>query len=136
MKLRRSLAILALTCALGPVTSFAAPGIAVVEAAKIAHDSLKERGLTDQFHVAALVLEKSDVRGSSHYWSVRWSAAIPLSEEKRELGMQINMDGTVVRVVRGAANKNPETGKFDPNGPTGLQNHRTRSDRPSILDLK
>jgi hypothetical protein len=28
------------------------------------------------------------------------------------------------------------TGKFDPNGPTGLQNPRTRTDWPSILDLK
>jgi hypothetical protein len=136
MKLRSLSTVVALTCAFAPLTSSAAPGVNIVEAAKIAQDSLKERGITGDYHVAALVLEKSDVRGSSHYWSVRWSAAIPLSEEKRELGMQINMDGSIVRVVRGAANKNPETGKFDPNGPTGLQHHRTRSNRPSILDLK
>jgi hypothetical protein len=50
--------------------------------------------------------------------------------------MQINMDGSIVRVVRGAANKNPETGQVRPERSDGLQNHRTRSDRPSILDLK
>jgi hypothetical protein len=44
MKLRSLSTVVALTCAFAPLTSSAAPGVNVIEAAKIAQDSLKERG--------------------------------------------------------------------------------------------
>ena len=136
MKLHFFLSLGILATVLAPLSSIGAPELPAERAVKLAQDDLKGRGFSEQYHIASLVLQKRDVRGSGFYWAVNWSSAIPLTAEKKELGLQIGMDGSLVRVVRGAANKNPQTGTFDPNGSTGLQNYRTRSDRPSILNLK
>ena len=135
MKLSLSIIALALLAGTTPHV-FAAPAVGAAEAVKIAQEDLKQRGLAGQYHIMSLVLEPQDVRRLNFRWAVRWSDSIPLDAEKKELGLQIDMDGSVARVVRGAANKNATTGKFDPNGFTGLQNPRTRSTRPSVLDLK
>jgi hypothetical protein len=135
MLTRSTLLAVAFT-ALSPGVAAAAPSVTAVDAAKIAQDHLKERGLAGQYHITSVALEAEDVRRSAYRWTVRWSDPITLTSEKKELGLEITMDGKIVRVVRGAANKDPLTGEFDPNGPRGLKNHRTRSDRPSVLSLK
>jgi hypothetical protein len=91
---------------------------------KVAQQYLKEQGMADKYYISALTLESTDMRRASFRWYARWSESVQLSEDRRELGVQIDMDGTLARVVEGRE------------GRAGLQNHRTRSDRPSILDLK
>ncbi|HEV7869021.1 MAG TPA: hypothetical protein VGO90_15140 [Chthoniobacteraceae bacterium] len=127
----------ALTCAVLCTASLsAAPALSAAQAVAIAQASLHERGLTAAHYISALKLEAGDARRSKHHWAVTWSTPVPVSDVKKELGLEIKMDGSIVSLVKGPANRSPTTGKFDPNGPTGLQNHRTRADRTSILDLK
>lgn len=119
-----------------PLSAWAAPTLSVDAAAKLATAHLKERGLTGQVWITSLTLEADNIQRSNFRWVARYSSEVALEANKKETGLEIAMDGSVARVVRGPANQNPETGKYDPNGSTGLQNPRTRTDRPSILDLK
>ncbi len=114
---------------LAPALAWAAPQLGIEQAVKLAQDDLKSRGLTSQVYISSVVLEAG-------HWSVKWSGEIVLSPEKKESGLEIAMDGGLARIVKGPANRNPLTGTFDPNGASGLENHRTRSTRGSILDLK
>jgi hypothetical protein len=114
----------------------AAPALSAAQAVALAQAHLQERGLAEQHYISALKLESGDARRSAYHWAVTWSTPVPVSDVKKELGLEIKMDGSIVSLVKGPANRSPTTGKFDPNGPTGLQNHRTRANRTSILDLK
>lgn len=117
-------------------SALAAPTLPVDRAVALAHQHLKDRGHAGKYYITSVKLEAANARRSAYHWSVDWSAAIPVDELKKEVGLEIAMDGTVVSIVKGPANKDPMTGRFEPNGPTGLQNPRTRTKRPSILDLK
>jgi hypothetical protein len=128
--------LLAIAILLAGSFAEAAPTLPIAQALTLAQQSLAERGLADKYSVTSVRLEPDSVRRNTFHWAISWSEAIPISEVKKELGLEINMDGSVVSIVKGPANRNPTTGNFDPNGATGLQNHRTRSDRTSILDMK
>lgn len=111
-------------------TGFAAPQLPVDKAVALANQHLKERGAAGSTYITSVKLE------AGPRWAFVWSEPIAIDETKKETGLMIAMDGSIVSIVKGPPNKDPVTGKFDPNGPTGLQNPRTRTDRPSILDLK
>ena len=113
-------------------TAFAAPELSVEKAIALANQHLKERGATGSTYITSVKLEP----GTPQRWAFVWSEPIAIDEVKKETGLMIAMDGSLVSIVKGPPNKDPVTGKFAPNGPTGLQNPRTRTDRPSILDLK
>lgn len=132
------LPLFALAAALAVTGSaLAAPQLPIDQALTLAKTHLATRNASpDQYYISEIVLTASDVRRKSFFWKVTWSESIPLNEVKKETGVEISMDGTLVSVVVGQPNKNPTTGAYDPNGPTGLANPKTRSDRPSILDLK
>lgn len=116
-------------------SALAAPELPVEKAIAIAQKHLKERNAGGAF-ITSVKLETENARRSSFRWAVEWSEPIALDETKKETGIEIAMDGTLVSIVKGPANRDPVTGKSDPNGPTGLSNPRTRTTRPSILDLK
>ena len=124
--------LLVFVAVLVPQIASAAPALTIEQAAKIAQTQLKERGVSGQVYITSIVLSS----GRSPHWSVEWSSDITLESGRKESGLQIDMQGGVAVVVSGPANRDAVTGAFQPNGATGLQNHRTRSDRPSILDLK
>ena len=111
------LAVLALTA-----SALAAPSLRIDQAATIAEKHLKERGLDGSRFVTSLSLDRDSLRSKERYWYARWSENVKLEERKTELGIRINMDGSIVRMVEGPASQ--------------PKNYRTRSDRPSILDLK
>jgi hypothetical protein len=104
----------------------AVPRMTVDQAGTLAQKSLKDRGLDGQIYVVSLVLEPDGVLNKEMHWRVIWSEGIPTDGDNKakEVGMRINMDGSIVRLVEGSANLE------------ALRNPRTRSDRPSILDLK
>jgi hypothetical protein len=112
------------------VSAFAAPELPVEKAVALANQHIKERGAAGSTYITSVKLE------SGRRWAFVWSEPIAIDALKKETGLMIDMDGGIVSIVKGPPNKDPVTGKFDPNGPTGLQNPRTRTDRPSILDLK
>lgn len=103
-------------------SALAVPFLSVDQAANVAQQHLKERGLAGDRYVTSLVLEKDSVARGERYWYARWSESVKLEERKKELGVRINMDGSLVRIIEGPAAQ--------------PKNYRTRSDRPSILDLK
>ncbi len=100
----------------------AVPTLTVDQAANLAQQHLKERGLAGSRYVASLVLEKEAMARGEQYWYARWSESVKLEERKKEVGLRINMDGSLVRII---------------DGPTAQPKpQRFRPDRPSILDLK
>jgi hypothetical protein len=112
---RSSLLALGFAVASSSLAVGAAPSVSAVDAAKIAQDHLKERGLAGQYHITSVALEAEDVRRSAYRWAVRWSDPITITPEKRSSAGD-HHGWQIVRVVRGAANKDPVTGEFDPNG--------------------
>lgn len=117
-----ALALAALCAGTSLVEAAPRPRVAVDQAATLAQQHLKERGLQDRIFVSALVLESTTVTRGQKYWYARWSESVIGDEQKKEVGLRINMDGTVVRVVQSPAKK--------------YTDHRARADRPSVLDLK
>lgn len=130
--MRRTLFLLS-SCAL-IATGSAAPALSVEQAIKVANDTLKERGLTGQTWITGVTLESTSVAGGTTVWVVKWNAPIAINSAKRETGLEIQMDGTYARYVD-KSSITPGTAGV-PSDRAPLSNHRTRSDRPSILDLK
>lgn len=121
--MRRLILIAAAALILGAGSADAAPGprLQVDQAASLAQAHLKERGLESRVFVRALTLESTTVTSGKGYWYARWSEVVE-GEEKKEVGLRINMDGSLVRVVENPAKK--------------YKDHRARTSRPSVLDLK
>ncbi len=102
----------------------AVPALSVDKAASLAQKELVDRGLASHIYVFSLTMRQDGVMNKEWYWFASWSESIPGDNRTKEVGMRINMDGSTIRVVEG------------PGSVDALRNPRTRSDRPSILDLK
>ena len=83
--------------------SAAAPALSIEKAVALAQGNLKERGLDREIHVVALTLEPTSLLRSRFHWFARWSSSIPREDRKREIGLQINMDGRLVHVLKAPA---------------------------------
>jgi hypothetical protein len=135
MTMKSLLTALVLTTVSGLMSAHAAPPLSIDKALKIANDYLKENGRTDTV-ITGINLEKTSIGGSKTVWTVRWEIPVLLSDTKRETGLEIAMDGSYARYTEKIANKNTPATAGIPADRAELSNHRTRSDRPSILDLK
>ena len=118
--------------------TFAGPALPIEKAVKIANEWLKDAGQKDANFIAAISLDPTALTRSEYIWAVRWNTPIQLDDSKRETGIEIAMDGTVARYVDKTSPATVSTpgGVRVPADRAALSNHRTRSDRPSILDLK
>ena len=120
----RRLILLAATALIAGTSSMvAAPGpqLPLTQAARLAQEHLKERGLDNRVFISALMLESTAVARGRQYWYARWSQEVK-ADEKTEVGLRINMDGSLVRVLESKTKK--------------YKDHRARTSRPSVLDLK
>jgi hypothetical protein len=135
MKLNPLLTALALIATFAPTFAHATPPLSIDKALKIANEYLKENGRTDTA-IAGISLEKTSMTGGNTIWAVRWETPVLLSDTKRETGLEIAMDGSFARYTEKTANKNTPASVGVPAERAALSNHRTRTDRPSILDLK
>lgn len=113
------LLLLILTLAVSSVSAFAAdnvPALPIDQALKIAQDHLQKGGIDRA--IVSLVLEQNTLR--STYWYAKWSTPID-DGPKKEIGLRIDMDGTVTRFVTG-----PGGGHEPPVGqrPVGARNIR------------
>jgi hypothetical protein len=113
----------------------AAPQVTVDEAVKIASKYLKESGNSDTW-ITSVALEQTSLSAGKPVWSIRWNTPIIVSETKRETGLEVAMDGSFARYTEKMANTNTPSVAGVPASRAELSNHRTRSQRPSILDLK
>ncbi|MEQ1851661.1 MAG: hypothetical protein ABMA01_08730 [Chthoniobacteraceae bacterium] len=82
-----------------PASAGEAPPVDVVRAAKIATDYLRTQG-SNAPHIVSLVLEKPALATGRPAWVARWSRPIP-AEGEIELGLRVNPDGSIVRLVEG-----------------------------------
>lgn len=111
--------LLAFLCLFPLPALLAGPALGIDAAVAIARKSLSERGLDGSHHIVSASLARSTVVGSKTHWAVRWSESIPREDRKKEIGIDIAMDGAVVHVVKA------------PSQPGGR-----RANQASILDLK
>ena len=126
---------------LASVLTFAAgaaenPPLPIEKALKIANDYIKENKREGIF-IKSISLDPTSFSHNQFVWAAMWSAPIVLEGGKRETGVEISADGSLARYVEkvGATSSTPGSVGV-PADRASLQNHRTRSDRPSILDLK
>jgi hypothetical protein len=129
------LTALALAAGFCITSAHAAPPLSIDKALKIANDYLKEQGRKDTA-ITSITLSQTSLTGGTSVWAVRWETPVLLSDTKRETGIEIGMDGSTARYTEKIANKNTPASVGVPADRAALSNHRTRSDRPSILDLK
>ena len=101
---RQAAAILATGSAF-PLGAFAVPPVAIEQAVALAQKNLRERGLTERIYITGVTLERDSLLSSKTHWSVRWSESISRGERKREIGLEIEMDGSVVVIVRAPGQK-------------------------------
>ncbi len=80
----------------------APPALTADKAAKIAQEQLTSRNLQGRHHISSLVLEKSSIASKEVRWVAIFTPSIPLGGRK-EIGAEIGMDGSVVRLVNKAA---------------------------------
>ena len=77
------------------------PPVTVRQALDLAEKYMTDNALRDKVFIYGITLERSSFMTSKQYWVVKWSAPIPgSSPEKREIGLKIEMDGTVKRLVK------------------------------------
>lgn len=94
--------------ALAPLTSFAGnAGVSVQKAVELAQEQLEMRGLQASVQIESVVLQPATVLGASKIWTVLWSKSVPLDNGKYEVGVEVDMSGKVVRLVKktGGASK-------------------------------
>ena len=75
------------------------PALPIEGALRIAQDYLK--GKDGARFIVALTLEHTTLRGET-YWYAKWSAPI-LGGERPELGLRIEMNGDITKIVGGGA---------------------------------
>lgn len=83
-----------------PALHAAPPEMPIDQALKLAQAHLAERGLAAGHSIDAVMLESASMTGKQRYWFARWAPSIKL-DGRSELGLRINMDGSLVRLTSG-----------------------------------
>ena len=84
------------------VSAFAAeekPAMPIEKALTIAQGYLKEHGHAGSVVVAGLSVERNSFGSKSTHWYAKWAPSIPLDGGRTEFGIEIQMDGTLARIV-------------------------------------
>ncbi len=81
-----------------------APAITVERAAKLAQEQLTARNLQGKHHISSLTLQKTSMTSKQVHWVAMYTPSIPL-DDRKEIGAEIGMDGSVVRLVNKEAKK-------------------------------
>ena len=75
------------------------PALPIEKALDIAHDYLKKHGHAGSVAIAGLSVERAALGGKSTHWYAKWAPTIPLDGGRKEFGIEIEMDGTIARIV-------------------------------------
>ena len=75
------------------------PALPIDKALAIAQDYLKKNGHADSIAIAGLSIERAAFGSKSTHWYAKWAPSIPLDGGRKEFGIEIEMDGTVARIV-------------------------------------
>jgi hypothetical protein len=69
-------------------------------AVDLAQEQLDVRGLQESVQVESLVLKSPSLLAGSQVWTVLWSKPVATETGKLETGVEIDMSGRVVRLVK------------------------------------
>ena len=75
------------------------PAMPIEKALAIAQGYLKEHGHAGSVAIAGLSVERDSLSSKSTHWYAKWAPAIPLDGGRKEFGIEIQMDGTLARIV-------------------------------------
>lgn len=81
----------------------AEPQVSVTEAIALAQEQLQIRGLQGSVYIESVTLRAASVLSSTKQWTVLWSEALPSSQGRIEVGVEVDMKGRVVRLLRKAS---------------------------------
>jgi len=133
--MKKLILALAFAVTLAPAIQ-ANPSVSIDEALKLAKKYLKENDRGGVF-IKSLSLDPTSLAKNQYVWAAMWNAPVMLDNTKRETGVEIAMDGSVARYVEKVGSSTATPGTVGvPASRSELSNHRTRTTRPSILDLK
>jgi hypothetical protein len=76
-----------------------APRVDAIRAAKIATDYLRTLGANPPY-ITSLTLERGGIVSGGSYWVARWSRPVKVDND-REIGLRVNPDGSIARLVDG-----------------------------------
>jgi hypothetical protein len=86
-----------------PSASLAAgPPVPVAEAVALAQEQLLIRGLQESVFIESVSLRSSSLLSASKQWTVLWSEPLPASLGRVEVGVEVDMQGRVVRLLKKA----------------------------------
>lgn len=83
-----------------PFMVAAEPPVTVTEAIALAQEQLQIRGLQGGVYIESVTLRAASVLSSTKQWTVLWSEALPASQGRVEVGVEVDMKGRVVRLLR------------------------------------
>lgn len=76
------------------------PPVSLEKAISLASEQLKIRELDRKIFIRGITLESVSMLGGTQVWKVSWSENIELESGKVETGVEVNMRGDVVRLVK------------------------------------
>ena len=90
---------------LTPLALFAGnASVSVQKAVELAQEQLEMRGLQASVQIESVALQPATVLGTSKIWTVLWSKPVPLDNGKYEVGVEVDMSGKVMRLVKKTGN--------------------------------
>jgi hypothetical protein len=81
----------------------AGPLVPVADAVALAQEQLQIRGLQGSVYIESVTLRAASILSSSKQWTVLWSEPLPASQGRVEVGVEVDMKGNVVRLLKKAA---------------------------------
>ena len=95
---KTSAALLALLLFTASLHAQERPALGIDKALALAQAHLKSTGQDKDHWIGSIVLVPESMMRKSWHWFAKWEPAIDLGG-RRELGLQINMDGSIARTV-------------------------------------
>ena len=76
------------------------PPVTAQEAARLADEYLKDRGLLDSTYIVSITMEQASLVKPDRHWLVRWDEPIAVEGmRKEEYGLKVTFKGKVTRLV-------------------------------------
>ena len=91
--------LLALSISASAFAAEEKPALPIEKALSIAQDYLKKGGHAGSVVIAGLSVERVAFNSKKTRWYAKWAPEIALDGGRKEFGIEIEMDGTVARIV-------------------------------------
>jgi hypothetical protein len=86
-------------CAASALATGERPALPIDKALAIAQKYLADASHTGATAISSLAVERETFGSSKVNWFARWAPMIVLPDGRKELGLEIHMDGTFARIV-------------------------------------